>query len=400
MNSLTKEIKHLANELERDTIETRRYLHERPELSSKEFETSKYLKERAKSLGLQIEEVSGSTGFTALLDTGKKGKTIGIRADIDALPVQETDENLAGPRKVKSTVDGVMHACGHDGHMAIALTTMEILTILKEKLSGKVYFIFEEGEEIGSGIQAMIEHLKDKNIDAIYGNHLASFLKTGTVSVDGGPKMAGAAVVDMYVHGKGGHGSRPDLSINPVFAGANILTGLTSAWANRIDVTKTVTLGITQFNAGSALNVIPDKAFIGGSLRFYDEEEGKKAIEMVREIAETTAKAHQCTITYGPKADHLGSPVINDQDLANLAAKGIEEVLPGANIEGVQWFASESFSRYKEISPTLFGFIGMKDEAYGSGAEHHNEYFDVDDNSLINGVLVTTKFAVDFLNDK
>jgi len=397
MSHLTKKIVQLAEELESDIIDTSAYLHEHPELSSEEFETVKYLKERIAKLGLEIEDVPNSTGFTALLDTGKAGKIVGVRTDIDALPIDEKEDNLAGKRKYISKNPGVMHACGHDGHMAIVLTTMEILLSLKEELSGKIYFIFEEGEEIGSGIVAMVEHLQDKKIEAIYGNHLAAFLATGKVSVDAGPKMAGAAAVDMYVHGKGGHGSRPDLSINPVFAGANILTGLTSAWANRIDVTKTVTLGITQFNAGSALNVIPETAFIGGSLRFYDEEEGKKAVGIVKEIAEITAKAHQCTISYGPKANFLGKPVINDEKLAQIAGKGIEEILPGANIEGVQWFASESFSRYAEVCPTLFGFIGIQDEAYGSGAEHHNEYFDVDDKALKNGVLVTTKFVVDFL---
>ncbi|KXH86098.1 hypothetical protein AU377_14715 [Sporosarcina sp. HYO08] len=390
-------IKNKAKELEPETIRIRTYLYERPELSGKEYETVKFLKEEIKKLGLVIEEVPGSTGFTALLDTGKPGKTLGIRTDIDALPVEENPMNLAGPRKYFSKNPGVMHACGHDGHMSIVLSTMKILNNMKDTLSGKVYFIFEEGEEIGCGIEAMIQHLKNKEIDAIYGNHLTSFMDTGTIGVDAGPRMAGAILVDFTVHGKSGHGSRPDLSVNPLFATAHILTGLTNAWANQIDVTKTVTLGLTQIHGGTANNVIPDKVEIGGSLRFYDVEEGEKALNIVKNVANLTAQAHNCTVEFGEKFEIAALPVINDEELAELAQGGIEELMPGSVVHNVRWFASESFNQYAKIAPILFAFVGVRNEMYGSGAEHHNDKFDIDENGLINGVLVTTKFAADFL---
>src|SRR5699024_7740779 len=169
-----------AKELEQETIETRAYLHTYPEVSTKEFETSKFLKRKMTELGLTVEEVPKSTGFTALLDTGKPGKTVGIRTDIDALPIEEHPENLAGKRKYMSKNPGAMHACGHDGHMAIVLTVSKMLSEIKDELTGKIYFIFEEAEEIGAGIEPMIAHLKDKAIDAIYGNHLTAFMETGT----------------------------------------------------------------------------------------------------------------------------------------------------------------------------------------------------------------------------
>lgn len=234
MESLEKQIVKHAKQLENDTIQTRAYLHERPELSSEEYETVAYLKKRIKAFDLLIEDVPDSTGFIALLDTKQPGKTLGIRTDIDALPIKENEENLAGKRKYMSKHPGVMHACGHDGHMAIILSTIEILAGLQEQLSGKIYFIFEEGEEIGSGIDAMLAHLADKKIEAIYGNHLAAFLPTGKISVDVGPKMAGVAPISWTVHGKGGHGSRPDLAINPIFASAHILTALSTAWTNLV----------------------------------------------------------------------------------------------------------------------------------------------------------------------
>ncbi|MEJ8776710.1 amidohydrolase [Pseudogracilibacillus sp. ICA-222130] len=393
---MNERILQLAKTYEQETIAIRTYLYEHPEVSSKEYETSRYLKEKVAAMGLKIEEVEG-TGFTALLDTGKPGRTIGIRTDIDALPVTENPNNLAGPRKYRSKHHGVMHACGHDGHMAIVLTTIKILTELHTFLTGKIYFIFEEGEEIGSGIDAMIEHLKGKQIEAIYGNHLVAFLESGKVSIDAGPKMAGVIFVDFTVHGKSGHGARPDLSVNPIFATANVLTGLTSAWANRIDVNKTVTLGLTKINGGTAHNVIPNDVTVGGTLRFYDADEGKKALSILKDVATQTAAAHQCSITFNEKTKIVAPALINDEKLADIAIKGLAEVLPHRNVEGVQWFASEPFSRYSELCPIVYGFIGMKNDTYGSGAAHHNDYFDVDENALIYGVIATTKIAVDFL---
>lgn len=386
-----------AKELEPETIRIRRHLHENPELSSEEYETVSFLKEEVKKLGLTIEDVPGSTGFTALLDTGNPGKTLGIRTDIDALPVEEHAENLAGPRKYRSKKPGVMHACGHDGHMSIILSTMKILNEMKDSLSGKVYFIFEEGEEIGSGINAMIKSLENKGIDAIYGNHLTSFMDSGTVSADAGPVMAGAVSVEFSIHGKSGHGSRPDLSINPVFAAAHVLTGLSNAWANQVDVTKTVTLGLTQIHGGFANNVIPEKVDIGGSLRFYDMAEGARALDIVKKVADLTAQAHNCTVTFNDSFKIAAQPVINDENLAVLAQESIEEAMPGSVIHDVNWFASESFSHYSNISPSLFSFIGIRNESYGSGAEHHNDRFDVDENALIIGIVATAKFAAAFL---
>lgn len=399
MSTLNTFIQENAKKLEEETIGIRKYLHEHPELSSEEYETVKFLKEEIGKLDVQIEDVPNSTGFTVLLDTGREGKTLGIRTDIDALPVGEHKENLAGPRKYTSKNPGVMHACGHDGHMAIVLSTMKLLTEMKDQLSGKVYFIFEEGEEIGSGIEAMVKHLQGRGIDAIYGNHLAAFLDSGKIGVDPGPRMAGAVLVDFTVKGKGGHGARPDLSINPIFAAANVLTGLTNAWANQVDVTKTVTLGLTQIHGGFANNVIPEEVKIGGSLRFYDLAEGEKAMEIVKNVARHTAEAHHCTVEFSEDFRVAAMPVINDEKLSEIAQAGIEEMMPGTIVHDVEWFASESFNQYAKIAPTLFAFIGIRNETFGSGAEHHNERFDIDEAALLNGVIATTKFTVDYLQD-
>ena len=253
--------------------EVRGYLHEHPELSGEEYETVKFIREEIAKLGLPVTSVPG-TGFYAVLDTRRPGKTIGLRTDIDALPIQEHPQNLKQNKKWVSRNAGVSHTCGHDGHIAILLGAVKILHDLKDRLNGRVVFIFEEGEETNSGIRAMVEALRPLKIDAIYGNHLKSNLASGKLYIREGAIMAGTGTVAFDVVGRGGHASRPDLSINPVFAAANILTGISVAWNNQRDITQTVTLGITQIQGGKIYNVIPDTVFIGGTIRFFNRQEG------------------------------------------------------------------------------------------------------------------------------
>lgn len=263
-----------------DIIKTRRYLHENPEVSSKEFETSKYLKKRCEEIGLIVEEVPGSTGFTALLDTGRPGKTLGIRTDLDGLAIEEDPYNLKGKKQVVSKNPGVSHACGHDSHMTIAIISAKILKDLADEIKGKIYFIFEEAEETGAGIGPMLDHLKDKGLDAVYGNHQSPSLDVGKFSITEGPAYAGCAGLDFDVIGKGGHGSRPDKAVNPLIATAHIITALNSAWNNQLDLEKPVSLGIGVINGGSAANVICDRANVKGTLRFFDLDEGKKPLNL------------------------------------------------------------------------------------------------------------------------
>lgn len=375
----------------------RRYLHENPELSGVEFETSKLLKKQITELGLEIEAVPNSTGFIAILDTGRPGKTVGIRTDIDALPIVENPFNLTQAKQCVSKKTGVMHACGHDGHMTILMSSLRILLDLKDRFSGKVIFIFEEGEETNSGIRPMINFLKNKHFDAIYGTHVASFLPTGKVALDAGPVMASALMVDFKIHGQSGHGSRPDLSVNPIFGATQVLNGIASAWNNQIDVEQPVTLGITEIHGGQAYNVIPETVEVRGSLRFFDWDTGMHANDVLRRVGQLTAEAHNCTFEYIDHTHLALSPVVNDEDLAEMAQAALEDLYPGALAEYVNWYASETFGMYDQIAPILFAFVGIKNDDLGSGAEHHNEKFDFDDDALKYGIGATIKFVLTFL---
>ncbi|MDR0799181.1 MAG: amidohydrolase [Dysgonamonadaceae bacterium] len=378
--------------------DTRGYLHEHPELSGQEFETAKFIQEEIAQLGLLITKVPG-TGFYAVLDTKKPGKTIGLRADIDALPIPESEINLKQKKLHLSKNPGVSHACGHDGHIAILLGTAKILTEWKDQLTGKIVFIFEEGEETNSGIHAMVEALRPLKIDAIYGNHLKSNLETGKLYIREGAIMAGTGTVAFDVIGQGGHASRPDLSINPVFAAANVLTGISIAWNNQRDITKTLTLGITQVQGGETYNVIPNSVYIGGTIRFFDLVEGEKGFSLLRKVSEDIARAHNCSIKFYDKMGIAMGPVVNDTLLTKFTQDVIKEIYPDKVVSNEQysWYAAETFAKYSELAPTVFTFVGIKNETLGSGAEHHNDRFDMDEDALQYGVGAMVQFAVNIL---
>ncbi|SFL12882.1 M20 family metallopeptidase [Proteiniphilum saccharofermentans] len=377
----------------------RGYLHERPELSAQEFETSRFLQEEVEKLGLTVTKVEG-TGFYAVLDTRRPGRTIGLRTDIDGLPIEENPFNLKQRKQWISKNEGVSHACGHDGHMAILLGSIKILHDLKDQLTGKIVFIFEEGEETNSGIHAMIEALRPLQIDAIYGNHLNSKLNTGELFIQGGPIMAGTGTIAFDVIGRGGHAARPDLSINPIFAAANILNGVSIAWNNQRDITKTLTLGVTQIQGGETYNVIPNSVYIGGTIRFFDKEEGEKGFELLRKVAGDIARAHNCTVTFHDKMGVALNPVVNDPVLTVFTRNAIKEIYPDKVISGDQhiWYAAETFARYSELAPAVFLFVGIKNDELGSGAEHHNDRFDLDEDALQYGVGAMVQFAVQYLH--
>ena len=381
-----------------DTVDWRNYLHENPEVSDREYETAKYLKKECEKLGLLVEDAANTTGFTALLDTGKPGKTIGIRTDIDALPIAESEKNLKNNKTVVSKNKGVSHACGHDSHMATLLTTAKILSDFKDELNGKIYFIFEEGEETGGGIEAMVEHLKDKNLDACYGNHQSPFMEVGKISVVKGPSHAGCAGVEFNVIGKGGHGSRPDKCINPLTATANIVTALTTAWVNQLDINNTVTFGLGAINGGSASNVIPNSCNVKGTLRFFNDKAGEDALEVLKEVTKQTAKAHKCEVEFTDYTRIVAYPTINDPDLAENVRKSLKDIYPDALEEASATFGSESFFGYSRLCPSVYTRFGVGNKDQGISAGAHTPEFDLDPEGIKYAVGLQVKFASDFLN--
>lgn len=392
---LTNEIIRLQAEAQQDyVIESRRTIHRFAEVSGKEFKTSAFIAEEIKKAGLPYEK-AGDTGWIAILDTGKPGSRIALRADIDALLVPEEPNNLAGPRVVVSDDPHTSHACGHDAHTAMLLGAMRVLAEQRDNLTGVIYFCFEEGEEDGRGILAMLNQLSAHGVDVCWGIHVYAGLESGKICVSAGPRMAGAAGVGIKVIGRGGHGSRPDMSVNPVFCAASILTNTATAWVNQITAGRTVTLGVTSIQGGEAPNVIPDTADILGSLRFFNDEEGEKAVRIFKNVAEHTAAMNNCQVQFDDRFCVLCAPVINDEYYSNLISTALPEVLPeNVTVSSCEpWYASESFSCYRRICPSVLAHLGINNPSYGSGAAHHNGFFDVDEGVLSTGVISTLKFV-------
>ena len=273
-----------ADDVKQSVIEHRRKIHTFAELGGKEFKTKEYILKIVKRLHLPFEEVT-ETALIATLDTGKQGPHIVLRADIDALPIKENPQNLCQTRTCISEQENTCHACGHDAHCAMLLGSMEVLCSMKEELNGVIYFCFEAGEEVGTSHRQILEALSKKRVDTAWAIHVYSALESGKIGICEGPCMAGFAPLQLTIKGKGGHGSRPDLSINPVFAAAAIAANIPGAFVNQLNVEKTVTFGLTSIRGGESFNIFPEEAYISGSMRFFDREEGMKARDIVIKVA-------------------------------------------------------------------------------------------------------------------
>ena len=393
-----EQILRLAAAQEEYIINCRRYLHSIPELSGQEWETIAFVEAEAEKMGLPMEKVT-NTGRIFTLDTGRPGNTVALRADIDALPVQETEENLKCRRSVISSRPGVSHACGHDGHMAILLGAMQILCAMKEELCGQILFCFEEGEEDSSAWEGMVQALERRQVNTAFGLHVSSAMERGLVGLDHGPRMGGMIGVDVNFNGRGGHGSRPDLSINPVFAAASALNNLAVAFANQIDANETVTLGITSIQGGNIYNVFPDTARVMGTFRYFSPKEGEKAERIMRTVFESTAQMHNCTITYNPATGKIVGPTINDTEAVDIARETFAGILPaGTVVKGEKWYGSESFSEYLNRFKGVFVFLGVRNETQGCAAEHHNAFFDLDESALVTGAICHAAYAVSMMD--
>ena len=375
-------------------VQLRRMFHEYPEIGHEEVGTKKRIMAELDKWGIPYETVEGN-GLIVRIEGGLPGKAKLLRADMDALPVQEDPKNLKQPKVCLSRIPGKCHACGHDAHMAMLLTTLKVLNEVKDQLPGTVYGVFEEAEEYLEGSAQLFAGLAKYKIDECFALHVYYHLDVGKVNVEPGPRMAGSAGLGVTFHGKSGHGSRPDQAINPIIPLAHYITQLNSAYNNRLNVEHPVTLGIGQLVAGTANNIIPETASVYGSSRFFNVEEGRKAFELMTRLAENTAASFGCTVEYDPMHKIGVNPVINDKGVVlGLQAEMKELFGDGMLSDCEKWYASESFSRFTEKYPGAIGFLGIRNEALGSGALHHSAQFDIDERALLVGVRTEVAFGV------
>lgn len=380
-------------------INLRRFFHQNPELSGEEENTINHIKLELERLEIDYIEVAngGILGFI----NKEKGKKVLLRADVDALPVKETTKNLLQKRACISKNKGVMHACGHDGHIAMLLGTAKILQENREKINGQIILCFERGEEVTENYEYIHAYMDKNNIvpDTCFALHLKSDIDTGVIGIRDDAMMSASIFFECQVHGKGGHGSRPDEAVNPIeaFIGAyNYIKGMRM---NLISPFETLTISIGELQAGKALNVIPEYLTFGGTVRFLNREKvGIPIYHALREELPKIAKIHGCRLKFN-ELKAPSHPVTNDNIVARFAREKIAQkigkekvIIPEA------WMASETFCNYLLQWPGVFAFLGIKNDEKGTGAIHHNEYFDIDEDALVNGVVASITFATEFFN--
>ncbi len=390
----------LAKEYEQYIISKRRYFHMHPEMTGEEYQTVKAIMDELENLKVPHLEIENGGVLAWLKGPTDNGRSVLLRADIDALPVTESDDNLLpGRRTCKSEVPGLMHACGHDGHTAMLLGTVRVLQEKQENLKGTVYFIFERGEEYADNYWNILKYFDDHDIrpDTCWGIHLYAGLESGKLSIADGSVMAASIPFTVTIKGQSGHGSRPDLAVNPLDAFCAVYQAFASFRPRRVNPFVGFTSSICKVRGGELGNVIPDEVTFQGSVRTLDRDVAGKAfqeefIDFVTKITE----AYRCEPIL--KSMSCGYPVVNSDSCAAFARKQIaaelgEEVLKQAE----PWMATDSFSIFLKLFPGVYAFLGIRNPEKGCGAEHHNAHFDIDEDVLWMGTAAAATYALNFL---
>jgi amidohydrolase len=371
-------------------VATRRDLHQHPELGFEETRTSGLAAERLQSLGYQVRSGVGKTGVVAVRQGD--GRCVLLRADMDALPVEEANDV-----SYRSKHPGKMHACGHDGHVAIGLEVARRLAALR--LPGTVKLVFQPAEEVSHGAQAMIADgvLDAPKVDAAFGIHLWNELPVGTVGVMPGAIMASVDEFEITIFGRGGHAAAPHQTADPVLAAAHVVTALQGLVARRRNPLEEGVLSVTQISAGHAFNVIPGRADLRGTVRTFGGRFWDDAPALVEETAQGIAGA------FGARAEvrylRLSSPLVNDERMAALMGEVAAGVVGKDNVKsGVRTMGGEDMSFFLQQVPGCFAFVGSALKN-GKASPHHSATFDIDEESLVIGAELLSRVAVGYLVD-
>lgn len=372
-------------------VDLRRYFHTYPEVSGQEYNTQAKIIAELKRLGLE-PRAAGGTGVIAEIHGAKLGKTIAIRADIDALNLQDENE-----KSYRSVNNGACHACGHDGHAAMLLGVAKVLAEMSSQITGSIRLIFEPCEEaFPGGAERLIKEGVLESVDAIIGVHLWQPLEVGTVGISYGPMMASPDEFTITIQGRGGHGSMPHQALDSLLAGAQLVVGLNTIISRNIDPMDNSALSIGVFKAGDMPNIIPDRALIRGTVRTFDQNVRLSIFERIDQITEGICKA--AGVSYEINKIFGFPPVINNPQLARVAAISAEETVTSQNVLEIKpVMAGEDFSLYQEKVPGVFIFIGAGNPAKGICYPHHHPKFDIDEKALANGVEVMVRTTLKLL---
>ena len=361
--------------LAEEIVAQRRDFHRHPELGFQEHRTAGVVADAMNGLGLKVRTGVAETGVIALLEGKRPSPTILLRFDMDALPIQE--ETGAS---YTSTVDGVMHACGHDGHTAIGMAVAKLLHSYRQDLPGAIKFVFQPAEEGLNGAERMVEEgvLLDPVPDYTLAMHLWNDQPVGWIGITPGPAMAGSERLEIEITGRGGHGASPHQAVDPVLAAAQVICALQSVVSRNLDPCQAAVVSVTQVRAGDAFNVIPSKALLKGTIRTFGGEVRDLVLQRVKEIAGGVAQAMGCEAQV--KVERLTPPVVNNRALATKLQSLVKRVYPEATVDSEEvTMGSEDMAYMMEDIPGCYMFVGSSNPAKGLDASHHNPHYDFDE---------------------
>ncbi|MFJ8234944.1 amidohydrolase [Ureibacillus sp. NPDC094379] len=375
-------ITSLIESVNEEVIGWRRHLHMHPELSFQEENTAQFVYETLQSFGnLELSRPT-KTSVVARLIGGQPGKVLGLRADMDALAIEEENDF-----EFSSKVPGVMHACGHDAHTAMLLGTAKILTSMKESIKGEVRFVFQHAEELHpGGAQEMVKAGVLDGVDCMVGLHLMSTIPVGNIVLNYGPVTANSDRFDIVIKGKGGHSSQPENAIDPLVIGAQVVTNLQQVVARNASPQDKLVLSVTNFHAGlGAYNVIPDSVKLSGSVRSFGEDVRKLTVTSMERIIKGITEAHGATYEFDYRYGY-GS-VMNDENITKLVEETIlEQWEENPLLEMPPLMGGEDFSAFSNEVPSCFVMVGAGNEDKGIIYPHHHPRFTVDEDSFKDGV--------------
>lgn len=411
-NTLTDEINASADKILPKVIEWRRHIHKNPELGNREFKTAEYIENHLRSLGLEVRTKVAKTGVVGILKGGQPGPVIGLRADIDALPVTERRDV---PFKSNETTEyngqkvGVMHACGHDTHIAMLMGTAEVLSKMKDKIKGTVVFIFQPaeegppaGEEGGASLMVKEGVMDNPKIDAIFGIHINSATEIGKIKYKSGSVMAASDWFSIKIKGKQTHGSQPWGGIDPIMTASSIIQGLQTIVSRQSELTKApVVITVGKINSGIRENIIPEELTMAGTIRTLDEAMQKDVHARIKLTVEKIAES------FGAKAEvsiDSKTPITyNTPQLVDQMLPSLEKAIGKENLINAEWTTgAEDFAEYRAKAPAFFFFVGGMPKGMNpkEAFPHHTPDFYIDDSRLDVGIKAFANIVFDFDKSK
>jgi len=398
-DDILTQLKTEAAALVPDLVAWRRDFHQHPELGFQEVRTAGLVAEHLRNLGLEVSTGVGKTGVVALVEadgTPLDAPTVLLRFDMDALPIHEANDV-----DYRSRSDGVMHACGHDGHTAIGMGVAQLLVNHRDGLPGRVKLVFQPAEEALGGALAMINDgvLDAPKPAAAFGLHLWSRLPLNSVVVQSGPIWAAADGFDLVVHGKGGHGAMPHETIDAIFIASEIVVALQSIVARNLNPSETGVISVGTFASGMANNVIASEAKLTGTVRSFNDEVRTLLFRRIEEVAQGICQAHGATCTFTPR---WGCPATVNSEAGAALMQQVAEGVVGAEqvIQIPPMMVGEDMSEFLNRAPGCFILVGAADPNGPELSPHHNPTFDFDERTLPTGVALLASAAVAYLQDQ